>query len=145
MTKVIDCVITIDTYEQTYVMLKGMLQSPRLKDHMQTIGIGQSLSNSYRFEHRCLKNIRKLYEHAGKCDNQQQFKDILEATMVSSTEIFTDNSPRSPMTPTPFKKLSSRKSECLLTNILYIKNKTAIRRVGDAKSKCKAIKAGTML
>ena len=75
-----------------------MLQSPRLKHHTKTIGINQSLSNSALFEHRCLQNIRKLYQHAGKCDNQKQFKDILEAAMVSTTEGLPDNSPRSIMT-----------------------------------------------
>ena len=41
MTKVIDYVLSIDTFEQQCVVLKGMLQSPRLKDHVQTIGIDQ--------------------------------------------------------------------------------------------------------
>ena len=41
MTKVIDYVLSIDTFEQKCVILKGMLQSPRLKDHVQTIGIDQ--------------------------------------------------------------------------------------------------------
>ena len=54
--------------------------------------------------------------------------------MVSNPEVFTNNSTRSPMTPTPVKKPSARKSLCLFTNILYVKNKTAIRRVGAAKS-----------
>ena len=54
-----------------------MLQSPRLKDHVQTIGIDQSLSKNAPYEHKCLQNIKKLYKQAGKCDNQQQFKDIL--------------------------------------------------------------------
>ena len=40
-TKVIDSVISIDTSEQKCVVLKGMLISPRLKDHVQTIGIDQ--------------------------------------------------------------------------------------------------------
>ena len=39
MTKVIDYVLSIDTFEQQCVVLKGMLQSPRLKDHVKTIGI----------------------------------------------------------------------------------------------------------
>ena len=41
MTKVIDYVLLIDTFEQQCVVLKGMLQSPRLKYHLQTIGIDQ--------------------------------------------------------------------------------------------------------
>ena len=51
MTKVIDYVLSIDKFEQKCVFLKGMLQSPSLKDHMKTIGINQSLSNSAHFEH----------------------------------------------------------------------------------------------
>ena len=39
MTKVIDYVLSIDTFEQKYVSLKGILQSPRLKYHVKTIGI----------------------------------------------------------------------------------------------------------
>ena len=54
MTKVIDYVISIDTFEQQYFVLKGMLQSPPLKYHMKTIGIDQSLSNSDLFEQICL-------------------------------------------------------------------------------------------
>ena len=34
MTKMIDYVISIDTFEQQYVVLKVMLQSPRLKYHI---------------------------------------------------------------------------------------------------------------
>ena len=104
-----------------------MLQSPRLKDHMKTIGIDQKLRKSALFEHRCLQNIKKVYQHAVNCDNQQQFKDILEANMVSTPELITDNSPRSPMTPTPVKKPSAIKSLFLFTNILYVKNKIDIR------------------
>ena len=59
------------------------------KDHMKNIGIDQSWSNNDLFEHKCLQNIKKLYKHAVKCDNQQQFKDILEATMIYSTKILT--------------------------------------------------------
>ena len=57
--------------------------------------------------------------------------------MVSTPEGFTDNSPRSPMTPTLSKKPSARKSLCLFTNILDVKNKTAIRQVRADKSKRK--------
>ena len=92
-----------------------------LKYHIKTIVIDQALSNSALFEQIWLQNINKLYQHAGKCYYQQQFKDILEASKVSTPEVFIDNSPRSPTTPTPVKKSSARKSLRLLTNIL---NKT---------------------
>ena len=100
-----------------------MLQSLRLKDHMKTIGIEQSLSNSDIFEQICLQNINKLYQHAWKCDDQQEFNNVLEAAMVYTTEVLTNNSHRFPITSTPVKKLSARKSLCLFTNILYLKKK----------------------
>ena len=120
-----------------------MLQSTCLKDHINTFGIDQSLSNSALFEHIFLQNINKLYQHTGKCDYQQKCKDILEAAMISTPEGFTNNSPRYPMTPTPVNKTSARKSLCLFTNILYVKKKTVICQFGAAKSNRKSIKAGT--
>ena len=63
--------------------------------------------------------------------------------MVSNPEGFTDNIPRSPITPIPVKKPSSRRSLCLFTTILDVKKKTAIRRVESDKSKRNAIKSGT--
>ena len=64
--------------------------------------------------------------------------------MVSTPEGLPDNSISSPMTPTPVKKPSARKSLCLFTKILYVRNKTAVRQVGAAKSKRKAIKSGNI-
>ena len=68
MTKLIDYVLSMDKFEQKCVVLKGMLQSPRLKDQVQTIGIDQSLSNNAIYEHKYLENIKKKYKQAGKCD-----------------------------------------------------------------------------
>ena len=59
MNKAIYSILYIDTFEQQCVVIKGMLQSPRLEDHMQTIGIDKSLCNRSSFEHKCLKNIKK--------------------------------------------------------------------------------------
>ena len=39
MNKAINSILYIDTFEQQYVVIKGMLQSSRLEDHMKTIGI----------------------------------------------------------------------------------------------------------
>ena len=47
--------------------------------------------------------------------------------MVSTPEVFTDDSPVSPMKSTPAKKPSARKSLCLLTNILDVNSKIATR------------------
>ena len=118
MNKVIDSVISIDTYEKQCVVLKGMLQSPRLKDHVQTIGIDQSLSNNATNEHKCLENIKKK---TGICDNRQQFKYILEATMVYTPEGFTDNSPISPIKSTPIQKPNAQKSLCLFNECFEVK------------------------
>ena len=84
MTKVVDYVLPIDTFEQQFILIKGMMQSLLLNDHVQTIGIEQYLSNNAMYEHKCLENIKKIYKQAGKCDDQKKFKDILEAYMVST-------------------------------------------------------------
>ena len=120
-------------------MLKCMLQSPRLKYHVHTIGIDQLLRNNALYEHKFLENIKILYKKSGKCEDQKQFKDILEADMVSTPEGFTNDSPISPMTSSPVKKTSARKSLCMFTNILDVKG-TDYRRVGAAKYKHKATK-----
>ena len=66
ITKVIDSVLSIETFEQQCVVLKSMLQFPRLKDHVHTIGIDPSLSNNTIYEHKCIENIKKLYKQAIK-------------------------------------------------------------------------------
>ena len=68
-----------------------------------------------------LKTSKNIYKQAGKFDYRQQFKDILEADMVSTLEVFTNDSPISPMTSTPVKKPRDQKSLCLFTNISYVK------------------------
>ena len=49
------------------------------------------------------------------------------------------------MKSTPVKKRSARKSLCLFTNILDVKQKTEKRCIEAAKSKRKAVKVGTSL
>ena len=49
MTNVIGSVISINTFEEQCFVIKGMLQSPRLKYHVKTTGIDQSLSNNSFF------------------------------------------------------------------------------------------------
>ena len=81
-------------------MITGILQSLNFEDHMKTIGIGQSLSYMSYFWHKCLNNIKHIYQRAGKCDVQQNLKDIIEATMVYTSEKVTDVSPSLRKTPT---------------------------------------------
>ena len=86
--------------------------------------------------------IKKIYQHAGKCDNQNKLKGVLDSGMVSTPEEVTDDSPGLPMNQTTVKKPSARKSLCLFTNIFDVKDKTAKRCVGAAESKLRAIKVG---
>ena len=59
---------------------------------MVTIGIDQALSNCAMYKHRCMEKSRN-YTHFGKYDDQLQLKYIIEASMVSTPDIFTDISP----------------------------------------------------
>ena len=112
---------------------------------MKTIGIDKSSFSRYSFEHRCMNNIKKIYQHAGKCDYQQNLKDILEYALLSTPEVFTDNSPDVHMPSTPVKKPSARKVLCLFTNILDVKPTTAKLRFVAAKSRRKAMKVSNTL
>ena len=59
LNKVIDSILYINTFEKQFVVIKCMLQSSRLEDHMKTIGIYQSSFSRSSFEHRCMNNIKK--------------------------------------------------------------------------------------
>ena len=122
------------------VFPKCMLQSPRLKDQMMTIGIYQLLNKGASFEHKCLNNNKKIYQHACNCYDQEKFKDIIEAEMVSTLEEITDDSPCLPMTQTKVKKPNARKSLYFFTNVFDVKNRTSILCFGAAKSKRRAIR-----
>ena len=52
---------------------------------MKTIGIDKSLFTRSYFEHKCMNNIKKIYKHAGKCDDQQNLKYIIDAAIVLTT------------------------------------------------------------
>ena len=69
-----------------------MLQSSRLEDHVKTIGIDQSSFTRSTFEHRCMNNIKKIHQNAGKCDDQQNLKVIIDDNILSTPEGVTDNS-----------------------------------------------------
>ena len=59
---------------------------------MVSIRVYQSLTNSALKEKR-LKNINNLYKTEVKCNDEQRFKSIIEAAMVSTTEGLFGNSP----------------------------------------------------
>ena len=90
-----------------------------------------------------MKNIKKIYQHAGKSDDQQNLKDILDAAILSTPEGGTDNSPNMHMESITVKKPSASKSLCLFTNIMDVKPKTEKRRFVATQSRRKATKVGT--
>ena len=65
---------------------------------MKTIGIDQSLCTRSSFEHECMNNTKKIYQHLVKWGEQQNLKDVLDADVVSTPEGVTYNSPNVPMT-----------------------------------------------
>ena len=86
LKKTIDSILSINTFEQQFVVMKRMLQSSSLEDHMKTIGIDKSSFARSSFEHICMNNIKNIYQHAGKCDDQQNLKDIIDAAILSTPE-----------------------------------------------------------
>ena len=92
-----------------------------------------------------MNNIKKIYQHARKCDDQQNIKDILDAAILSTPEVVTDNIPNVSMTSTPVKKPSAGKSLCIFTNILDVKPKTEERSFVAEESKHKSMKVGNSL
>ena len=145
LKKMIDLILEIKSFEKQCVILKGLLQSDKLKQHIVTIIIYQTLSNCTMYKHRYLENINKLYPFSVKCDDQLQFRSILGASMVSTHDIFTDNSPMSPGYPMIFKKCSAIKSLRLFTEVLYLKKITAVLWVVADKSNHNSIIADIML
>ena len=140
LKKVIDSILSINNFEQQCVVIKCLLQSSRLENHMKTIGIDQYSVARSSSEHRFMNNIKKIYQHAGKCDDQQNLKDIIDAAILSTTEGVKYNSPNVHMTSKPVKKPSARKSLYLFTNIVAVKPTTAKHRFVAAKSRRKSMK-----
>ena len=122
-----------------------MLQSSRHQDHMNTIGIDQTSLTGSSYYHRCMNNINKIYQHVGKCDDQQNLKDVIDAVILSTWEWVTDNSPNVPMISTPLNKTSAMKSLCLFINIFGVKPKIEKCCIVAEKSKRKVMKFGNKL
>ena len=67
-----------------------------------------------------MNNTKNIYQHADKCDYQQNLKDIIDADILSTPDGVTDKSPNVHTTSTPVKKPSASKSMCLFTNLFYV-------------------------
>ena len=73
-------------------MIKDILQSLRLKDHVHTIGIDQSLRNNALYEHKFLQNIKSYTNNLVSVTTSKKSEILLR--MVSSsffTSIFLVN------------------------------------------------------
>ena len=80
-----------------------------------------------------MNNIKKIYQHAGKCDDQQNLKDIIDAAILSTPEGVNDNSPNVHMASKPVKKLSVRKSQTYWILNLQQRNFVFFQENPDAK------------
>ena len=97
------------------------------------------------YKHIYLLNINNLYKTAVKCDDHQQYKEIIEAAMVSTPEVFINNSPISYIQYVTVKKPSAIKPLHKFLEALDVKHKTFVHRLGDAKSKLNSIVSGNTL
>ena len=85
------------------------MQSSRLEDHMMSFAIDLSSFAKSSFEHRCMNNIKNIYQHAGKCDDQQNIKDIIDAAILSTPEGVTDKKSQHSYDINTCQKSSARK------------------------------------
>ena len=77
------------------------------------------MSNRPSVEHKCLNNIKIIHQHAGKCDDQQNLRDIIDAAMVYTPDEVTVVITSFHITQTKVKT-SAGKSLCLFTNIFDV-------------------------
>ena len=79
------------------------------------------------------ENIKKLCKYDGKWYYQQEYKTIIKAAMLSNPEGINGNIPMSPGPYMTFKKTSSRKTLNQFSEVLDVKQKTSVRRLGADK------------
>ena len=70
---------------------------------------------------------------------------MIETSMVSTSEIFTDNSPMSPGPSVTVINTIARKPLFLFTEFLDVKKENSVRWVGASKSRRRSIIGGSML
>ena len=92
----IDLIIEIQSFDQKCFIIGGLVQSERLKQHMVKSQVDLLLSDSELYEHISMENINKLYKSSEGCDNQQEYKAIIESAKISICEVFNDKIPISP-------------------------------------------------
>ena len=77
---------------------------------------------------------RKRHKSPGKFDDKQNYRDIIEAAMVSTNADFTEN-----IIYVTVKNPSASKPLRQFTQVFDFKQKITVHRFGDAKSYIKAI------
>ena len=60
LTKVTDLILDIESFEQQCVILKGLLQTDRLKKHIVTIVIYELLSNFAMYKYIIMENMNEV-------------------------------------------------------------------------------------
>ena len=73
------------------------------------------------YKHGCLENIKKLDTNDLKEDDQQQYKDIIEAAMKPTPERFTDNSLTSTVLSVTIGNTNVRTSLLIFTEVCISK------------------------
>ena len=86
------------------------------------------------------EKLRYYKKSSGKCDNQQEYKAIVKAAIVSTPEVIAENIPLNMGRLGTTKKSSARKSLSPFFALLDVKQKTVVRILGASKTKCKAIR-----
>ena len=96
------------------------------------------------YEHISMKNIKKLYKTAGKCNDKHKYKEMIEAAIVSTHQGCTNISL---MTPNPYmysKHPSARKPPRQFPKTLDVKHNNAFRRIVESKANHRANKKGNV-
>ena len=84
-------------------------------------------------------NITKLYKTAGKCDDQHQYKAIIEVKIISTPKGYTEDIPLDVGTFGTLKKPSAGKLISQFLKLLDVTQKRSVRTLGSSKKKGKAI------
>ena len=75
-----------------------------------------------------MEKIKKLWKASGKFDDQQQYKAIIKAEIISTPKKFIDNSKISPIQSVIVKNPRARKSLHQFLEALDVKPKTDVHR-----------------
>ena len=74
------------------------------------------------------KTSRSYTKNALKCEDQQEYKAMIEAALFSTPEECINNSPMTPNPSVYTKNSSARKSICQFTETLDVKHDNSVRR-----------------